>query len=127
MHAAIGSRVKFLVDTPEALWGLLDSKQPLVAARRLRAALLVHTRLREERAQALTRQFPLLRNRWAAATSKQQDILSCANDMLRTTARIDKVGLWLPLPVSQNVAASLLQTAPHHIRKRRCQCCQHLP
>ena len=95
MHAAIGSRVKFLVDTPEALWGLLDSKQPLVAARRLRAAMLVHTRLTEARSRALSRQFPLLRARWSTTTSKQRDILSCANDILQTATRIDKV--WFPV------------------------------
>lgn len=95
--------MKFLVDTPEALWGLLDSKQPLVAARRLRAAMLVHTRLRAERARALSRQFPLLRNRWAATTSKQRDILACANDMLQSTNRMDKVGP----PFLQTVHSSL--------------------
>ena len=92
----MGSRVKILVDTPEALWGLLDSKQPLAAARRLRAAVLVHARFRAERARSLARQFPLLRNRWAATESKQRDILACANSMLQSTARIDKVSLFTP-------------------------------
>jgi hypothetical protein len=102
MHAAIGSRVKFLVDTPESLWGLLDSRQPLVAARRLRGAMLVHEKLQAERPQTLARQFPLLRNRWAAADGKRQDILACADDVLRTTTRLDKVRLdtqrsWAPV------------------------------
>lgn len=89
--------MKFLVDTPEALWGLLDSGQPLVAARRLRAAVLVHARLHAERPRALARQFPLLRQRWAATEGKQRDILACANSLLQSTTRIDKVPFYFPI------------------------------
>jgi hypothetical protein len=32
--AALGSRIKYLVDTPEMIWGCLDSRQFLEAAKR---------------------------------------------------------------------------------------------
>lgn len=89
--AAIGSRVKFLVDTPEALWGQLDSGQPLVAARRFRAAELVHEALTTACPEALQRQFPLLRNNWAAIESKRPDILDAANASLREASALPQV------------------------------------
>ena len=33
--AALGARMKYLVDTPEVIWGCLDSRQWLAAAQRL--------------------------------------------------------------------------------------------
>eukprot|EP00892_Ulva_mutabilis_P009475 jgi/Ulvmu1/68/UM001_0071.1 len=88
---AIGSRVKFLVDTPEALWGQLDSKQPLVAARRFRAAALVHGALTKACPDVLRRQFPLLRNQWAAVDGKRADILASADAMLRESSTLPQM------------------------------------
>ena len=34
MCAALGGRVKYLVDTPEIIWGCLDAREFLAAARR---------------------------------------------------------------------------------------------
>ena len=83
--------MKFLVDTPEALWGQLDSRQPLVAARRFRAAMLVHEALERTCPEALRRQFPLLRNKWASIEGKRGDILATANAMLREAATLPQV------------------------------------
>lgn len=91
LRVAIGSRVKFLVDTPEALWGQLDSKQPLVAARRFRAAVLVHNALTTACPDVLRRQFPLLRNQWAAIDVKRTDILFSANTMLQDASTLPQV------------------------------------
>ena len=49
VHTAIGSRVKYLIDTPEVIWGCLDSRRYLEAARRL---LRAH-QVRERHAHAL--------------------------------------------------------------------------
>ena len=81
------------MDTPEALWGQLDSRQPLVAARRFRAATLVHEALLRACPEALQRQFPLLRNKWTAIEAKRADILAAANALLRETSTLPEVRL----------------------------------
>lgn len=64
-----------------------------MAGRRFRAATLVHEALLRACPEALERQFPLLRNKWAAIEAKRPDILAAANTMLRETAPLPEVRL----------------------------------
>jgi hypothetical protein len=45
---AVGSRVKYLVDTPEKIWGCLDEHMYLEAAERYQRAREVHQLLLEQ-------------------------------------------------------------------------------
>lgn len=63
-HAAVGSRVKYLVDTPEIIWGCLDSQQHLEAARRFLRAQVVHGLLATSVPQHMLGRFPLLSHQW---------------------------------------------------------------
>lgn len=66
--AAVGSRVKYLVDTPELIWGCLDARQHLDAARRYLRAELVHELLLRGFPPATLHKFPLLRHHWPTVT-----------------------------------------------------------
>ena len=78
--AAIGTRVKYLVDTPEAVWGLLDSGDVLAAAHRFVGAACVRRRLAAARNQrVLRRQFPLLSQEESTCEQKRGEILAKAS------------------------------------------------
>lgn len=63
--AALGSRVKYLVDTPELIWGCLDTREFLAAAQRLARASVVHSCLTAgSQRGALDRRFPLIGHLW---------------------------------------------------------------
>lgn len=73
--AAVGSRVKYLVDTPELIWGCLDAKRYLDAARRYLRAEHVHDLLQPASgasqggvAAGVLARFPLLRHHWPTVT-----------------------------------------------------------
>lgn len=66
--AAVGSRIKYLVDTPELIWGCLDSKQYLEAARRYLRAEQVHAQLKANFDPSVLAKFPLLRHHWPTVT-----------------------------------------------------------
>ncbi|GJP53201.1 hypothetical protein CLOM_g12385 [Closterium sp. NIES-68] len=77
---ALGSRVKYLVDTPEKIWGCLDERMFLEAAQRFMRAWEVHQLLSpstsaggegaaagggwQAQQQGLMASFPLLRHQW---------------------------------------------------------------
>jgi hypothetical protein len=61
---AVGGRIKYLVDTPETLWGCLDSGSFLAAAHRFLRASLVYEALQGGDAASAMRQFPLVRTQW---------------------------------------------------------------
>ncbi len=61
--AALGSRVKYLLDTPETIWGCLDSKDYLEASRRYVRSAEVHRALMGHSKHILAR-FPLLQHQW---------------------------------------------------------------
>ena len=61
---AIGSRVKFLLDTPETIWGCLDSHDYLGAARRYVCAEEVHRTLSKGPGRGAAARFPLLAHQW---------------------------------------------------------------
>ena len=62
--AAVGGRIKYLVDTPETLWGCLDAGSFLAAAHRFLRASLVYEALQGGDAASAMRQFPLVRTQW---------------------------------------------------------------
>ena len=63
--AALGGRIRYLVDTPEVIWGCLDTGRLLDGAVRLLRAREVHRRLRTERQGAeVAARFPLLVPLW---------------------------------------------------------------
>ena len=63
--AALGSRVKYLVDTPELIWGCLDTREFLAAAQRLAQASVVHECLmRSGQRATIERRFPLIGHLW---------------------------------------------------------------
>ncbi len=74
----MGSRVKYLVDTPELIWGCLDAKRYLDAARRYLRAEHVHDLLQPAAGSAsaslggtaagVLARFPLLRHHWPTVT-----------------------------------------------------------
>lgn len=61
---AVGARVKFLLDTPEALWGHLDADDFLQAACRFLRAQGVHSVVEGEALREVMRPFPLVRTQW---------------------------------------------------------------
>mmetsp|Transcript_14749 Transcript_14749/g.28386 ORF Transcript_14749/g.28386 Transcript_14749/m.28386 type:complete len:1017 (+) Transcript_14749:284-3334(+) len=64
---ATGSRVKYLVDTPEKIWGLLDEGSLLEGTERYLRALEVHKLLMggtEMERRDLLKTFPLLHHHW---------------------------------------------------------------
>jgi hypothetical protein len=61
--SGIGGRIRYLVDTPEMIWGYLDTKQFLDAARRYLRATLVHGLL-SSYPKAQLAKFPLLTHQW---------------------------------------------------------------
>ncbi len=64
-RAALGGRIRYLVDTPEMIWGCLDTGRLLDGARRLLRAREVHRRLRAGRQGAeVAARFPLLVPLW---------------------------------------------------------------
>lgn len=63
--AALGSRVKYLVDTPEIIWGCLDTREFLAAAHRLLRASEVHRLLLAgDQSATVERRFPLVAHLW---------------------------------------------------------------
>ncbi|KAK9806237.1 hypothetical protein WJX72_006789 [[Myrmecia] bisecta] len=61
---AIGSRIKYLVDTPEMIWGCLDTKDYLEASHRFLRASEVHRMLFGAAGLDIHKRFPLLRHQW---------------------------------------------------------------
>ena len=65
LGAALGGRIRYLVDTPEMIWGCLDTERLLDGALRLLRAREVHRRLRSGRRGAeVAARFPLLVPLW---------------------------------------------------------------
>ncbi|BBN04862.1 conserved oligomeric Golgi complex subunit 1 [Marchantia polymorpha subsp. ruderalis] len=85
----IGSRVKYLVDTPEKIWGCLDEHMYLEGSERyLRArevhSLLIETSGKGENAELLAT-FPLLRHQWPLVETFRGQISQRSRDRLQET------------------------------------------
>ena len=61
---AMGSRIKYLVDSPETIYGYLDAAQFLEAAQRYVRAVEVHRSFSMDTSKSINRRFPLLRHQW---------------------------------------------------------------
>ncbi|GAB2287118.1 hypothetical protein Dimus_021504 [Dionaea muscipula] len=86
----IACRVKYLVDTPENIWGCLDESMFLEAAARYVRAKLVHQSLNsvasnlasEEDGWILSKNFPLLTHQWQIVESFRSQISQRSRERL---------------------------------------------
>lgn len=79
--AALGSRVKYLVDTPELIWGCLDTREFLAAAQRLARASVVHECLmRSGQRATIERRFPLIGHLWPSVEKFRYPTLKSASN-----------------------------------------------
>ncbi|KAG2492230.1 hypothetical protein HYH03_009474 [Edaphochlamys debaryana] len=79
---AVGSRVKYLVDTPELIWGGLDARRYLDAARRYLRAEQVHDLLSSSFSPAVLAKFPLLRHHWPTVTKFKKQVVDAVQAAL---------------------------------------------
>lgn len=80
---AVGCRVKFLVDTPEVIWGCLDESQFAAAAERFLSALDLHAALTTDAAAAPhLAAFAVLRSQWPLVGSFRGVISKRARERL---------------------------------------------
>ncbi|KAL2634243.1 hypothetical protein R1flu_005722 [Riccia fluitans] len=85
----IGSRVKYLVDTPEKIWGCLDEHMYLEGSERYLRAKEVHSLLMENSGKGdnieLLACFPLLRHQWPLVETFKGQISQRSRDRLQET------------------------------------------
>ncbi|GFH06717.1 component of oligomeric golgi complex 1 [Haematococcus lacustris] len=74
----MGSRVRYLVDTPEMIWGCLDTQQHLDAARRFLRAQHVHQLLLDTYSRDQLARFPLLNHQWPLVLKFKQQVEDAA-------------------------------------------------
>ncbi|GIL55296.1 hypothetical protein Vafri_10857 [Volvox africanus] len=79
---AVGSRVKYLVDTPELIWGCLDARRYLDASRRFLRAQHVHDLLASNFSPAVLAKFPLLRHHWPTVTKFKKQVVDAVQAVL---------------------------------------------
>eukprot|EP00775_Hariotina_reticulata_P013485 gene13485-13610_t len=75
---AVGSRVKYVMDSPEIIWGCLDGQQHLEAARRLLRVHEVHEQLQAVFKADVAAKFPLLSHQWPLVVKFRGHILAAA-------------------------------------------------
>lgn len=80
--AAVGGRIKYLIDTPETLWGCLDAGSFLAAAHRFLRASLVNEALPGRQAAAAMRQFPLVHTQWPLVAKFRCLLVATPNTVL---------------------------------------------
>ncbi|CAI5993369.1 unnamed protein product, partial [Closterium sp. NIES-64] len=118
---ALGSRVKYLVDTPEKIWGCLDERMFLEAAQRFMRAWEVHQLLSpslgskgaaagggaggggggdgaaagvwQAQQQGLMASFPLLRHQWPLVETFRTQIVERSRECLHDASRIPAAGV----------------------------------
>eukprot|EP00850_Spirogloea_muscicola_P003961 SM000016S01949 [mRNA] locus=s16:854945:860887:- [translate_table: standard] len=82
----LGSRVKYLVDTPEKIWGCLDEHMYLEAAERYLRAREVHSLLalaEKGEQKDMLAAFPLLRHQWLLVEPFRNQIAQASRDRLQ--------------------------------------------
>jgi hypothetical protein len=79
----LGSRVKYLVDTPEKIWGCLDEHMYLEGAERYLRAKVVHSLLTGAGVKEELRRFPLLRQQWPLIERFRVQISKRSKDRLQ--------------------------------------------
>eukprot|EP00271_Cylindrocystis_brebissonii_P017546 TRINITY_DN4607_c0_g1_i1.p1 TRINITY_DN4607_c0_g1~~TRINITY_DN4607_c0_g1_i1.p1 ORF type:complete len:1175 (+),score=261.37 TRINITY_DN4607_c0_g1_i1:609-4133(+) len=87
---ALGTRVKYLVDTPEKIWGCLDEHMYLEGAERYLRAGEVHqlllTAAEKTEQKELLAAFPLLRHQWPLVETFKNQIVQRSRDRLHETS-----------------------------------------
>eukprot|EP00884_Botryococcus_braunii_P022018 jgi/Botrbrau1/84/Bobra.0022s0074.1 len=83
---ALGSRIKFLVDTPEMIWGALDTRAYLEAAQRYLQASEVHRLLHGVARAEVQSRFPLLAHLWPNVEKFRGQIMERVSTWLRSEA-----------------------------------------
>lgn len=78
----IACRVKYLVDTPENIWGCLDESMFLESAARYVRASHVHFTLNNKQQRSFLSNFPLLQHQWQIVDSFKSQISQRARDRL---------------------------------------------
>ncbi|XP_050204698.1 conserved oligomeric Golgi complex subunit 1 [Mercurialis annua] len=78
----IACRVKYLVDTPENIWGCLDESMFLEAAARYIRAKHVHSILTDTSDPNILSNFPLLQHQWQIVDSFKSQISQRSRDRL---------------------------------------------
>lgn len=97
----IASRVKYLVDTPENIWGCLDEFMFLEASARYIRAKLVHQGLNlvgHDGGVILKKNFPLLNHQWQIVESFKGQISQRSRERLLVMMMIDNADV-LKLPI----------------------------
>lgn len=76
----VGCRVKFLLDTPEVLYGALDDGDVLFAARRFHAAVVVREQLSadDESRRIVAARFPLVEHQWPLVAKFEQKVVEAS-------------------------------------------------
>lgn len=82
---AVGARVKFLVDSPETLWGHLDAQDFLQAACRFLRAQQVHEVIEGPALKVAMRRFPLIGTQWPHLSNFRGSIVSSIRRQLSET------------------------------------------
>ena len=86
---AVGTRVKFLMDTPEIIWGCMDESDHLEASRRYVRAEQVNRLITRGKWKDALSNFPLLRHQWPAIEKFKTQIA----DKARTNLCQDRLSL----------------------------------
>lgn len=79
---ALGSRIKYLIDTPETIYGCLDAREHLAAARRYVRAAEVHAVLTAGQVKQVAQRFPLLQHQWPLVKKFRPQVYSAAGAWL---------------------------------------------
>lgn len=79
---ALGSRIKYLIDTPETIYGCLDAREHLAAARRFVRAAEVHRVLTAGQARQVAQRFPLLQHQWPLVKKFRTQVYNAAGAWL---------------------------------------------
>ena len=116
---AIGSRIKYLIDSPETIYGCLDSKEFLSAAQRYVRATEVHKSFAAHSKHSAKR-FPLLRHHWPLVKKLGTEAWDRAVEWLRSqggTQPIQLAGVLAGMALLRPVdGADLLK---HHLGARQ--------
>ncbi|EFN52303.1 hypothetical protein CHLNCDRAFT_139073 [Chlorella variabilis] len=79
---SLGSRIKYLLDTPETIYGCLDGGEFLAASRRYVRAAEVHRLLTAGQAKQVAQRFPLLQHQWPLVKKFRSQVYTAAGAWL---------------------------------------------
>ncbi|KAL2941385.1 Conserved oligomeric Golgi complex subunit 1 [Bienertia sinuspersici] len=108
----IASRVKYLVDTPENIWGCLDEFMFLEASARYMRAKLVYQGLNlvgQDGGKILKKNFPLLNHQWQIVESFKGQISQRSRDRLLVMLDKEENDVWkLPIGAFADALAGVV-------------------